>query len=173
MGEFEPSSDESGDLLRLDCLRALGFGVGDSPVVVLGSPARFSSEDAEASLFRFEADLGGGSSTKTAEFLVINTRHETRCEHEHTGWLGAKKKRGDKIRASDEHGRTHPRLGSVALILLRRWADHCGTWSNSITIASLVAIARRGTQKPRTGVCLLLRSRAPCFACSHFEQHQP
>ena len=170
MGEFESSSDESGDLLRLDCLRALGFGVGGSPVVVLGSPARFSSEDAEASLFRFEADLGGGSSTKTAEFLVINIRHETRWEHEHTRWLEAKKRRGDKICASDEHGRTHPRL---ALILLRRWADHCGTWANSITIASLVAIARRGTQKPRTGVCLLPRSRAPCFVCSHFGQHQP
>jgi len=89
MGESESSSDESGDLLRLDCLRALGFGVDGSPVV-LGSPVRFSSEDAEASLFRFEADLGGGNSTKTAEFLVINTRHETRCEHEHTRWLEAK-----------------------------------------------------------------------------------
>lgn len=84
IGESESPLDESGDLLRRDCLRALGFGVDGSPVVVLGSPFRFSSEDAEASLFRFEADLGGGSSTKTAEFLVINTRREERCEHEHT-----------------------------------------------------------------------------------------
>lgn len=84
MGESESESDKSGDLLRRDCLRAFGFGVG-GVLVVFGSPARFSSEDAEASLFRFEADPGGGSSTKTVEFLVINTRHETRYEHEHTG----------------------------------------------------------------------------------------
>lgn len=64
MGEPESSLDESGDLLRRDCLRALGFGVDGSFVAMF----------AEANLFRFEADLGGGSSTKTAEFLVINTR---------------------------------------------------------------------------------------------------
>jgi len=93
MGEPESESDESGDLLRRDCLRAFGFGVDGVPVVVFGSPARFSSEDAEASLFRFETELGGGSSTKTVEFLVINTRHETRYEHEHTGWLEAKGER--------------------------------------------------------------------------------
>lgn len=85
MGESESSPDESGDLLRRDCLRALGFGVDGSPVAVLGSPVRFNIEDADASLFRFETDFGGDSSTKTAGFLVINTRHKTRCEHVHTG----------------------------------------------------------------------------------------
>lgn len=77
MGESESSSDESGDLLRRDCLRALGFGVGGSLVVALGSPVGFSREDAEASLFRFEADFGGGSSTKAVGCLVINisTKH--------------------------------------------------------------------------------------------------
>ena len=85
MGEPESSSDESEDLLRRDCLRALGFGVGGSLVVALGSPVRFSREDAEASLFRFEADFGGGSSTKAVGFLVINTQHKTPCKHEHTG----------------------------------------------------------------------------------------
>lgn len=64
MGESESSSEESGDLLRRDCLRALGFGVDGSTVVMLESPARFNSEDAEASLFRFEIDFGMGSSTK-------------------------------------------------------------------------------------------------------------
>lgn len=83
MGKSESSLDESGELLRRDCLRALGFGVGGSPLVA--SPVRFRSEDAEASLFRFEADLGGDSSTKTVNFLVINTRHKTHCEHRHTG----------------------------------------------------------------------------------------
>ena len=90
MGEPESESDETGDLLRRDCLRAFGFGVGGVLVVMFGSPVRFSSEDAEASLFRFGTDLGGGSSTKTVEFLVINTRRETRYEREHTGWLEAK-----------------------------------------------------------------------------------
>ena len=80
MGESESSPDKGGDLLRRDCLRALGFGVTGSPVVMLGSPVR---EDAGASLFRFEADFGG-TSTKTVDFLVINTRHKTRREHEHT-----------------------------------------------------------------------------------------
>ena len=63
MGESESSSEASGDLLRRDCLRAFGFGVDGSPVVVLESPVRFSSEDAEASLFRFEIDFGIGGST--------------------------------------------------------------------------------------------------------------
>jgi len=84
MGESESSPDKGGDLLRRDCLRALGFGVVGSPVVVVGSPVRFSREDADASLFRFEADFRGDTSTKTVDFLVINTRHETRREHEHT-----------------------------------------------------------------------------------------
>lgn len=66
MGESESSSEESGDLLRRDCLRALGLGVGGSLVlVVLGLPVRFSNEDAEASLFRFGTDFGRDSSTKT------------------------------------------------------------------------------------------------------------
>jgi hypothetical protein len=65
IGGSESSPDESGDLLRRDCLRALGFGVGGSLGVVLESPVRLSNEDAEASLFRFEADFEGGSSTKT------------------------------------------------------------------------------------------------------------
>lgn len=65
MGGSGSSSEESGDLLRRDCLRALGFGVDGSPVVVLESPVWFSSEDAEASLFRFETDFERGSSTKT------------------------------------------------------------------------------------------------------------
>ena len=65
MGEPESSSDESGDLLRRDCFRALGFGVGGSPVGLLESPDKFSAGDAEASLFRFEVDFGGGTSTKT------------------------------------------------------------------------------------------------------------
>lgn len=64
MGGSESSSEESSDLLRRDCLRALGFGVDGSPVVVLELPVRFSCEDAEASLFRFETDFGRGSSTK-------------------------------------------------------------------------------------------------------------
>jgi len=84
MGESESSPDKGGDLLRRDCLRALGFGVVGSPVVVLGSPVRFSRVDADASLFRFEAGFGDGTSTKTVDFLVINTRHKTRREHEHT-----------------------------------------------------------------------------------------
>ena len=74
MGEPESSLDESGDLLRRDCLRALGFGVDGSLVVIF----------AEANLFRFEADLEDGGSTETAEFPVINPRHETRSEPEHT-----------------------------------------------------------------------------------------
>ena len=61
----EPSLDEGGDLLRRDCLRALGFGVGGPLAVVLESPAKFSCEDAETSLFRFGANFGGGSSTET------------------------------------------------------------------------------------------------------------
>lgn len=65
MGEPESSSEENGDLLRRDCLRALGFGVDGSPVV-LEPPARFNSEDAEASLFRFETDdFEGGNSSKS------------------------------------------------------------------------------------------------------------
>jgi len=91
MGESESSPDESGGLLRRDCLRDLGFGVDGSAVVAVGSPVRFNSEDAEASLFRFEADFGGGSSTKTVGFLVVNTRQKTPCEHEHTRWLEAQK----------------------------------------------------------------------------------
>jgi len=84
MGESESSSDKSGDLLRRDCLRALGFGVTGSPVVVVGSPVRFSREDVDASLFRFEAGFRGDTSTKAVDFLVINTQHKTQREHEHT-----------------------------------------------------------------------------------------
>jgi len=85
MGESESSSDKGGDLLRRDCLRALGFGVdGSLVVVVLDSPVEFSREDAGAGLFRFEAGFRGGTSTKTVDFLVINIRHKTRRELEHT-----------------------------------------------------------------------------------------
>ena len=66
MGGSESSPDKSGDLLRRDCLRALGFGVGGSLVVVLELPAMFTVEVAEASLFRFEAGFGEVSLTKTA-----------------------------------------------------------------------------------------------------------
>ena len=83
MGEPESSLDESGDLLRRDCLRALGFGVDGSLVMMF----------AEANLFRFEADLGAGSSTKTAGLPVINTMHKTRRELERTRRLEAKGKR--------------------------------------------------------------------------------
>jgi len=108
MGESESSPDESGDLLLRDCLRDLGFGVDGSPVVAVESPVWFNSEDedAEASLFRFEADLGGGSSTKTVEFLVINTRQKTSCEHEHTRWL-ENAKRNTKIRHTRQVNKRH------------------------------------------------------------------
>lgn len=69
MGRPGSSSEESGDLLRRDCLRALGFGVDGSPIVVLESPVRFSSEGAEASLFRFETGFGRGNSAKTVRIL--------------------------------------------------------------------------------------------------------
>lgn len=69
MGESESSSVESGDLLRRDCFRALGFGVGGSPVGVLELLTEFSAVDAEASLFRFEVDFGGGTSTVTVNSL--------------------------------------------------------------------------------------------------------
>ena len=85
MGESESSPDKSGDLLRRVCLRALGFGVTGSAVVVVGSPVRFNRDDADASLFRFEAGFRGDTSTKAVDFLVINTRHKTRREREHTG----------------------------------------------------------------------------------------
>lgn len=65
MGVSEPSSEESGDLLRRECFRGFGFGVDGSPVVVLESPVKVSSEDGEASLFRFETDFGRGSSANT------------------------------------------------------------------------------------------------------------
>jgi hypothetical protein len=102
MGESESSLDESGDLLRRDCLRALGFGVDGSLVVVFGPPVKFNSEAAVASLFRFEAGLRGDNSTRTVGVFVINTRHEIRCRREHTRWLDAK-----DIQRLDAHvGRT-------------------------------------------------------------------
>jgi len=83
--------------------------------VVFGSPVRFSNEDAEASLFRFEADLGGGSSTKTVGFLIINIRDKTRHEHEHTRWLRTQKRCKDKVHTSG--GQETPHLGSLVFIL--------------------------------------------------------